>query len=240
MATTPDFSVRGKHVLITGGTGGIGGAFAKAFLDHGAHVIVADIAGPKDGTDPRIRYEQLDVRDDAAVEALAVRVSQLDVLIHCAGRVAPFEEYKTEVFKDILDIHLVGNLRLANAFRPHLKASKGCLINIGSMHSYFDSPRVPAYSAAKTAVVSLTKSLAIAFVEDGIRVNAIAPGWIKTELTRPARENPEFNSRVIARIPGGKWAEAEDLAGAAIFLASPASKLINGVTIPVDGGYSAS
>jgi len=237
---TPNFSVRGKHVLITGGTGGIGGAFAKAFLDHGAHVTVADLAAPKDGMDPRIRYEQLDVRDDAAVEALAVRVSQLDVLIHCAGRVAPFEEYKTEVFKDILDIHLVGNLRLANAFRPHLKASKGCLINIGSMHSYFGSPRVPAYSAAKTAVVSLTKSLAIAFVEDGIRVNAIAPGWIKTELTRPARENPEFNSRVIARIPGGKWAEAEDLAGAAIFLASPASKLINGATIPVDGGYSAS
>lgn len=240
MAITPDFSVAGKHVLITGGTGGIGGAFAKAFLDHGAHVIVADIATPKDGTDPRIRYERLDVRDDAAVEALAVRVVKLDVVIHCAGRVAPFEEYKPEVFKDILDIHLVGNLRLANAFRPHLKASNGCLINIGSMHSYFGSPRVPAYSAAKTGVVSLTKSLAIAFAEDGIRVNAIAPGWIKTELTRPARENPEFNSRVVARIPGGEWAEAEDLAGAAIFLASPASKLINGVTIPVDGGYSAS
>jgi NAD(P)-dependent dehydrogenase (short-subunit alcohol dehydrogenase family) len=117
MATTPDFSVAGKHVLITGGTGGIGGAFAKAFLDHGAHVIVADLAAPKDGTDPRIRYEQLDVRDDAAVEALAARVEKLDVVIHCAGRIARWEEYKPEVFKDILDIHLVGNLRLANAFR---------------------------------------------------------------------------------------------------------------------------
>jgi len=240
MATTPDFSVAGKHVLITGGTGGIGGAFAKAFLDHGAHVIVADLAAPKDGTDPRIRYEQLDVRDDAAVEALAARVERLDVVIHCAGRIARWEEYKPEVFKDILDIHLVGNLRLANVFRPHLKASKGCLINIASIYSYFGSPRAPAYSAAKTAVVSLTKSLAIAFVEDGIRVNAIAPGWIKTELTRPARENPEFNNKVLARIPGGQWAEPEDLAGAAIFLASSASKLINGVTIPVDGGYSAS
>ena len=121
MATTPDFSVAGKHVLITGGTGGIGGAFAKAFLDHGAHVIVADIAAPKDGADPRIRYEELDVRDDAAIEALAARVLKLDVVIHCAGRVVPVEEYKTEVFKDILDIHLVGNLRLANAFRPHLR-----------------------------------------------------------------------------------------------------------------------
>jgi len=239
VSTTPDFSVAGKHVLITGGTGGIGGAFAKAFLDHGAHVIVADLAAPKDGTDPRIRYEQLDVRDDAAVEALAARVERLDVVIHCAG-IAGWEEYKPEVFKDILDIHLVGNLRLANVFRPHLKASKGCLINIASIYSYFGSPRAPAYSAAKTAVVSLTKSLAIAFVEDGIRVNAIAPGWIKTELTRPARENPEFNNKVLARIPGGQWAEPEDLAGAAIFLASSASKLINGVTIPVDGGYSAS
>jgi len=149
MATTPDFSVAGRHVLITGGTGGIGGAFARAFLDHGANVIVADLEAPKDGTDPRIRYEQLDVRNDAAVEALAARIEKLDVVIHCAGRVVPWEEYKPEVFKDILEIHLVGNRRLANAFRPHLKASKGCLINIGSMYSYFGAPGVPAYGAAK-------------------------------------------------------------------------------------------
>jgi NAD(P)-dependent dehydrogenase (short-subunit alcohol dehydrogenase family) len=144
MATPPDFSVAGKHVLITGGTGGIGGAFAKAFLDHGAYVIVADIAAPKDGADPRIRYEELDVRDDAAIEAFAARVLKLDVVIHCAGRVAPVEEYKPGVFKDILDIHLVGNLRLANAFRSHLKASNGCIINIASMYSYFGAPGVPA------------------------------------------------------------------------------------------------
>jgi NAD(P)-dependent dehydrogenase (short-subunit alcohol dehydrogenase family) len=243
MATKPDFSVAGKRVLITGGTGGIGGAFAEAFLNHGAHVIVADLVAPKQGTDPRIRYEQLDVCDDAAVEALAARVEKLDVVIHCAGRIARFEEYKPEVFKDILDIHLVGNLRLANAFRPHLKASNGCLINIASMYSYFGARGAPAYGAAKTGVVSLTKSLALSFAEDGIRVNAIAPGWIKTELSRALRENPElseFHKKVVARIPGGEWSEPEDLAGVAIFLASPASKLINGVTIPVDGGYSAS
>jgi NAD(P)-dependent dehydrogenase (short-subunit alcohol dehydrogenase family) len=243
MAMTPDFSVSGKHVLITGGTGGIGNAFAKAFLNHGAHIIVADLAAPKEGADPRIRYEELDVRDDAAVEALAARVKILDVVIHCAGRVAPMEEYKPEVFKDLLDIHLVGNLRLANAFRPHLKASKGCLINIASMYSYFGAPRAPGYGAAKTGVVSLTKSLALSFAEDGIRVNAIAPGWIKTEMSRALRESPELseaNKKVVARIPGGQWAEPEELAGVAIFLASPASKLVNGVTIPVDGGYTAS
>ena len=240
MPITPDFSVAGKHVLITGGTGGIGGAFASAFLNHGAHVIIADLALPRDGTDLHCRYEQLDVRDDAAVEALAARVEKLDVVIHCAGRLSRWEEYKPEVFRDILDIHLVGNLRLANAFRPHLKASGGCLINIASMYSYFGAPHIPAYGAAKAGVVSLTKSLAISFAKDGIRVNAIAPGWIKTEISRAGRENPEFNQKVVARLPGGAWAEPEELAGAAIFLASAASRLINGVTIPVDGGYSAS
>lgn len=237
--STPDFSVAGKTVLITGGTGGIGGAFAQGFLGHGADVIVADVAQPKD-PDPRIRYETLDVRDDAAVEALAAAVETLDAVIHCAGRLFRWEEYKPEVFKDVLDIHLVGALRLANAFRPHLARTKGCLINIGSMYSYFGAPQVPAYAAAKTAVTSLTKSLAISFAADGIRVNAIAPGWIKTEISRGGRENPEFNAKVVARIPGGEWAEPEDLAGTAIFLVSPASRLINGVTIPVDGGYCAS
>ena len=97
-----------------------------------------------------------------------------------------------------------------------------------------------AYSAAKTGVVSLTKSLANAFVKGGVRVNAIAPGWIKTEISRSERENPEFNSKVVARLPGGEWAEPEELAATPIFLASAASKLINGLTIPVDGGYTAS
>ncbi|MBV8813865.1 MAG: SDR family oxidoreductase [Verrucomicrobia bacterium] len=240
MPITPDFSIAGKVALITGGTGGIGSAFAQAFLNHGANVIAADLAAPKAGTDPRIRYEQLDVCDDAAIAALASRIERLDVLIHCAGRLARWDEYKVEVFKEILDIHLVANLRLANAFRPHLKATKGCLINIASMYSYFGAPHIPAYSAAKTGIVSLTRTLAIAFAQDSIRVNAIAPGWIKTEISRAGRENPEFNSKVVARLPGGQWAEPEEVAGTAIFLASPASNLINGVTIPVDGGYTAS
>ena len=240
MNSSPDFSVAGKHVLITGGSGGIGGAFARAFLAHGARVTVADLVAPKTKSDLQMTYEILDVRSDTDVTALAARTETLDVVIHCAGRLVRWEEYKPDVFMDILDIHLIGNLRLANAFRPHLKATKGCLINIGSMYSYFGAPQVPAYAAAKTAIVSLTKSLAIAFAADGIRVNAIAPGWIKTEISRGGRENPEFNAKVVARIPGAEWAEPEDLAGTAIFLASPASRLITGATIAVDGGYSAS
>jgi NAD(P)-dependent dehydrogenase (short-subunit alcohol dehydrogenase family) len=239
MSTSPDFSVAGKHILISGGTGGIGIAFANAFTLHGADVVVCDLAPPNHGMGAGIKYQHLDVRSDTAVGELAERISKLDVLIHCAGRVLPFEEYKSEVFMDILDIHLVGNLRLANAFRPHLKASKGCLINIASMYSYFGSPRAPGYGAAKTGVVSLTRSLALAFAEDSIRVNAIAPGFIKTEMSRAGREEPGYNDKVVARIPSGEWSDPEELAGTAIFLASPASRLINGATIPVDGGYIA-
>jgi len=237
-SNAPDFSVAGQHVLISGGAGGIGTAFARAFRDSGATVTITDLKPPvkHDG----FRFEVLDVRNDAAVEALAAKIDRLHVLIHCAGRLIRHEEHKPEVFRDIVDIHLVGNIRLATAFRPHLARTKGCLINIGSMYSYFGSPMIPAYTAAKTGIVGLTKSLAVAYAEDCIRVNAIAPGWINTEISRRGREEEAFSAKIMARLPTKRWSEPEELAGTAVFLASPASRLINGVTIPVDGGYVAS
>jgi NAD(P)-dependent dehydrogenase (short-subunit alcohol dehydrogenase family) len=238
MADAPDFSVAGKVVLISGGAGGIGMAFARAFRGSGATAVIADVRPPAEGAD--FRFEPLDVRDDAAVRDLAGRMERLDVLIHCAGRLIRHEEHQPEVFADIVDIHLTGNLRLATAFRPHLAKTRGCLINIASMYSYFGAPMIPAYAAAKTAIVGLTKSLALAYAEDGIRVNAIAPGWIRTEISRRGREEPAFNERVMQRLPTKRWSEPEELAGTAVFLASPAAALINGVTIPVDGGYVAS
>jgi NAD(P)-dependent dehydrogenase (short-subunit alcohol dehydrogenase family) len=235
------FSVEGLQVLISGGSGGIGGAFAKAFLAHGAQVIVTDLQpASEDLLKAGARYESLDVTSDEAVEALAKKVDKLDVLIHCAGKLSRWEEHKPEVFRNIVDIHLFGNVRLAAAFRPHLKQARGCMINIASMYSYFGAPQVPAYASAKTAIIGLTKSLALAYAEDGIRVNAIAPGWIATDISRGGRENPEFNENLMARLPNKRWAEPEELAGTALFLASPASSLINGVTIPVDGGYTSS
>ena len=235
------FSVEGLQVLISGGSGGIGGAFAKAFLAHGAQVIVTDLQpAPEALLKAGARYESLDVTSDEAVEALAKKVDKLDVLIHCAGKLSRWEEHKPEVFRNIVDIHLFGNVRLAAAFRPHLKQARGCMINIASMYSYFGAPQVPAYASAKTAIIGLTKSLALAYAEDGIRVNAIAPGWIATDISRGGRENPEFNEKLMARLPSKRWAEPEELAGTALFLASPASSLINGVTIPVDGGYTSS
>ena len=235
------FSVNGMHVLISGGCGGIGSAFAKAFLLNGAQVTVTDLNPPHDDlVKAGARYEQLDVTSDEAVEAIGKKIGKLDVLIHCAGKLIRWEEHKPEVFRNIVDIHLFGNVRLAAAFRPHLKATKGCIINIASMYSYFGAPQVPAYASAKTAIIGLTKSLALAYAEDEIRVNAIAPGWIATEISRGGRDNPEFNKKLMERLPNKRWANPEELAGTAIFLASPASNLINGVTIPVDGGYTAS
>lgn len=235
------FSVKGLHVLISGGCGGIGTAFAKAFLLEGANVIVSDLISPQEElVKAGARYEKLDVTSDEAVEAIAQKIDKLDVLIHCAGKLMRWEEHKPAVFRDIVDIHLFGNVRLAAAFRPHLKQSKGSMINIASMYSYFGAPQIPAYASAKTAIASLTKSLALAYIEDGIRVNAIAPGWIETEISRGGRENPDFNEKLMSRLPIKRWASPDELAGTAIFLASPASHLINGVTIPVDGGYTAS
>ena len=233
------FSVQGKHVLISGGSGGIGSAFAHAFLQHGAQVTVTDLKPlPDDVLEAGARFETLDVTSDEAVLALSKKIDKLDVLIHCAGKLKRWEEHQPDVFRVIVDIHLFGNVRLAAAFRPHLKQARGCLINIASMYSYFGAPQVPAYAAAKTAVVGLTRSLALAYAEDGIRVNAIAPGWIATEISRGGRENPEFNDKLLGRLPSKRWADPEELAGTALFLASPASSLINGVTIPVDGGYT--
>ena len=234
----PDYSVNGKHVLISGGTGGIGTAFANAFIACDAKVSICDINQPKE----KMNYDfyQVDVRKDEDVHHLSSQIKKLDVLIHCAGKLIRHEEHKPDVFMDIVNIHLGGNIRLASAFRPHLAASKGCIINIGSMYSYFGASRIPAYASAKTAIIGLTKSLAVAYSEDGIRVNAIAPGWIKTEISRGGREDELFNSLVMNRLPTKRWSEPEELAGTAVFLASPASKLINGVTIPVDGGYVAS
>lgn len=237
-SAAPDFGVAGKVVLISGGTGGIGMAFARAFAACGATPILADLKPPAEATP--FRYETLDVRDDAAVRDLADRIDALDVLIHCAGRLIRHEEHQPEIFAEIVDIHLNGNLRLATAFRPHLARRQGCLINIASMYSYFGAAMIPAYASAKTAVIGLTKSLALAYAEDGIRVNAIAPGWIRTEISRRGREEPAFNEKVMHRLPTKRWSEPEELAGTAVFLASPASRLINGVTIPVDGGYVAS
>ena len=233
----PDFSVAGQHVLVSGGGGGIGTAFSRAFRDSGAIVTITDIKSP--ANDEGFRCEQLDVRDDAAVEALAAKIDTLHVLIHCAGRLIRHEEHKPEVFRDIIDIHLVGNLRLATAFRPHLAKTQGCLINIGSMYSYFGAAMIPGYAAAKTGIVGLTKSLALAYAEDGIRVNAVAPGFFASEMTSELGADADsFPDWLTTQTPlrrGGRPGELDD---SILFLLGEQSSFVTGHVLTVDGGLA--
>jgi NAD(P)-dependent dehydrogenase (short-subunit alcohol dehydrogenase family) len=141
-------------------------------------------------------------------------------------------------FAKVIDVNLTGTMRLCAACRTRLAASRGCVLNIASMLSFFGSAAVPAYSASKGGIAQLTKSLAIAWAPDGVRVNAIAPGWIETALTEPLYSDPQRRDEILRRTPLGRWGQPADVAGAAVFLCSPAAAFITGVILPVDGGYS--
>ena len=143
------------------------------------------------------------------------------------------------MFESILDINLTGTYRSCSVFFSKLQSSKGCIINIGSMYGNFGSPKVPAYGAAKSGIHQLTKSLAIAWAEYGIRVNAIAPGFIDTPGTRVGRSDQNHYNAVVGRTPLARWGKSEDLVGPTLFLASLDAAFITGVTLNVDGGYSA-
>jgi len=242
MTATFDFS--GKAVLVTGASSGIGLAIAEGFRSAGASVSVtgtraaaADYPGDLSG----FAYHGVDLREAAAVDALAASFDRLDVLVNNAGMTyRAAEALVPENFETVIDVNLNAVYRLCQRLRPLLQASDGAIINIASMTSYFGSPRVPGYGASKAAVLQLTKSLAALYAADGIRVNAIAPGWIETKLTVPVRETEQLNRPIIERTPLGRWGQPAEMAGTALFLASPdAAGFITGVTIPVDGGYSA-
>jgi NAD(P)-dependent dehydrogenase (short-subunit alcohol dehydrogenase family) len=218
--------------LITGAAGGIGGALVAGFTAAGYDVIGVDRAAA-----PGVAA--LDIRDTAAVNAFAAGIDSLAVLVNAAGVLRRPDEYDADVFADVLDINLVGGMRLATACKPALAKAKGAIVNVGSMYSFFGAPHAPAYAASKGGVVALTKSLAVAWAADGIRVNAIAPGWIRTPLTVPARADEPRNRAIVERTPMGRWGEPEELVGPVLFLASEAARFVTGVVLPVDGGYSA-
>jgi len=238
MSANLDFS--GAQVLVVGASrAGIGAAIARAFQDAGATVAITG-AEPEPAPEDRGRfaYTQLDVTDAAAIAALAARTPRLDVLVNGAAITARGEEMAPDFFAKVVDINLTGSFRMALAFQPQLAAAKGSLINIASMYATFGSPRNPAYGVSKAVVGQLTKSLAIAWAAEGIRVNAIAPGFIVTEQSARSRTDPAHVQRVTERTPLARWGQPQDLAGVALFLASPMAAFITGATIPVDGGYS--
>ncbi|MBM1221664.1 SDR family oxidoreductase [Ponticoccus sp. SC2-23] len=240
MLASPVFDFSKSRVVVIGASrGGIGASIARSFADSGADVMITGVeAAPAPEDSDRFAYQQLDVTDNTAVEAFAASFPTLDVLVNCAAITQRGAEMEPDFFETVLDINLTGSFRTARAFHPGLSAANGTLINVASMYAFFGSPRNPAYGASKAGVAQLTKSLAIAWAPDGIRVNAIAPGFIVTEQSARARSDPAFVAGIEARTPLGRWGNPDDIAGAALFLASDAARFITGTCLPVDGGYS--
>ena len=232
-----------RKILITGGSSGIGAGIARAFVAQGDAVTATGATAAdaeRAAADPALAgvdCQVLDVRDAAAVATLVQGLGPLDVVVNCAGVIRRGAEHDPVAFAEVLDINLTGTMRVCAAARAGLAARRGCIINTASMLSFFGGGLVPGYSASKGGVAQLTKSLAIAYAAEGIRVNAVAPGWIATALTQPLQDDPVRAAPILARTPLGRWGTPQDVAGPVLFLASAAAAFVTGVVLPVDGGY---
>lgn len=231
-----------KQALITGGARGIGWGIAGALSAAGYAVTVTGLTDDEVAAVPvrdNVKAVRLDVRDDGQVAALAGSLARLDALVNCAGMILrDGKEFTIEGFQRVIDVNLTGTMRLCVAARPLLARQGGAIVNTASVWSFFGGPLTPAYTASKGAVAQLTKSLAVAWAPD-IRVNAIAPGWVETELTKAAQADAGRSAAIVERTPMGRWGKPEDIGGAVAFLCSDAARFITGAVIPVDGGYLA-
>jgi 3-oxoacyl-[acyl-carrier protein] reductase len=237
-----DFS--GKQVLVVGGSSGIGNGIAQAFRARGARVCVC-------GTRPRaadyslaegshlegLDYVKLDVGDAGAIENFKPAFERLDVLVLAQGAVIYRRgEFEMGGFRKVLEVNLMSLMACAGKFHDMLSASKGALIIVSSTAAYHSTKGNPAYNASKTGAMGLTRTLGQAWAEDGIRVNGIAPGLVDTKMTKVTTANPKRLQGAVERIPLKRLGTPADMAGAALFLASPLSSYIVGQTLVVDGG----
>ncbi len=235
-------SLPGRRVLVVGGTSGIGAAVAARFARDGASVTTAGLPVQSEtigqtGTE----VVDLDVRDGDALERLVGTVSAdgLDVLVNAAGVLRRSDEFDPQVFREVVEINLTAAMRACVTAHPGLTRRRGCVVNVASVLTFRGGPLVPAYTASKGGLAALTRSLAVAWGPEGVRVNAIAPGWIRTDLTAALQSDEDRSADIVARTPLGRWGRTDDVTGAALFLAGPDAAFITGVTLPVDGGYLA-
>ena len=242
MAYTIDLT--GKVALVTGGASGIGYAIAEGFKEAGAEVIVtakSDESLEKCNVETKfgaIRKYKLDVTNDISIEKIFEEIDDLHILVNNAGIVKRGLEYRIEHFADVINTNLMGVMRMSHEALPKLALTHGNIINIASMFSFFGSPMSPGYTASKTGLIGLTKSLANGWSQYHVRANAIAPGYIETKLTKLLQEEEEQRERITERTAMKKWGVPEDIAGAAVYLASDRASYTTGNTITVDGGYS--
>ncbi len=227
-----------KCAIVMGGTSGIGLALATGFSEAGYLVKACGVGNLPLARGP-IAFQDVDVTDGKSVNAFIDGCERIDVLVNAAGIIRRGAEFEPETFAAVLDVNLTGTLRACTAARSRLARSEGSIINLASMLSYFGGGMVPGYAASKGGIAQLTKSLAIAYASDGIRVNAIAPGWIATPLTTQLRSDKTKNDSILSRTPLGRWGEPSDLVGPALFLASDAAGFVTGSLLNVDGGYAA-
>jgi 2-deoxy-D-gluconate 3-dehydrogenase len=247
------FRLDGKVAMVTGSARGLGAAIALALAEAGADVVAHDRSDPADtaraiaslpGRRSLALVAELSDRQasDALIATVLAKMGRLDILVNNAGiiRRAPAVDYSDEDWDQVIEVNLTAVFRLCRAAGRHMLArGSGKIINIASLLAFQGGITVPSYSAAKGAVAQVTKALANEWASKGVNVNAIAPGYMLTENTRPLAEDPVRSQQIAIRIPAGRWGEPRDLAGTAVFLASAASDYVNGHVLIVDGGWMA-
>ena len=241
-----DTNFSGKNVLVVGGSSGIGNGIAHGFRERGAAVHVwgtraaASDYDPADGSDlAGLGYDAVDAGDPDAVEAAASPFSRLDILILCQGTVVYKRgEFERDGWDKVMAINLDSLMHIARKFRPHLSETGGSIIIVSSISGLRGNIGNPAYAASKAGAISLTKTLGQAFALDGIRVNGLAPGLVDTKLTKATTQHPDRLAGRLATIPQRRMGTPADMAGGAIFLASPLASYVTGHTLVVDGGLS--